>query len=115
MKNSRTKGAVGEREWRDRLRDAGFAARRGQQHAGGPESPDVICDDLPGIHFEVKRVERLNLHDAMEQSIHDAGKKIPTVAHRRNRGEWMVTMRAGDWFDLVRESDLPRCGGKQPR
>lgn len=110
MKNSRSKGAVGEREWRDQLRDAGFSARRGQQHAGSPDSPDVVCEDLPGIHFEVKRVERLNLYDAMAQSIRDAGEKLPVVAHRRNRGEWLVTMRAEDWFTVLRESEQPRVG-----
>jgi Holliday junction resolvase len=108
MTNSRSKGARGEREGRDQLRDAGFEARRGQQHAGGPDSPDVVCPDLPGIHFEVKRVENLNLHKAMGQAIRDAADCIPVVAHRRNRGDWMVTMRAQDWFSLLRETDQPR-------
>jgi hypothetical protein len=50
--NSREKGKRGERQWRDELREQGFAARRGQQFSGGAESPDVVCDSLPWMHFE---------------------------------------------------------------
>lgn len=107
--NSRQKGARGERAWRDKLREAGFAsARRGQQFAGGPDSPDVVCDDLPGIHWEVKCVEKLNLADAMDQAIRDAGAKIPVVAHKKNRGDWHVTLRADDFLALLRETNQPR-------
>lgn len=52
-KFSRDKGARGEREFRDLLREHGFEARRGQQFAGGNDSPDVVTD-LP-CHVEVKR------------------------------------------------------------
>jgi len=44
--NSREKGKRGERQWRDELRANGYAARRGQQFSGSPDSPDVICDGL---------------------------------------------------------------------
>jgi hypothetical protein len=59
-------------------------------------SPDVICPDLPDFHFEVKAVERLNINEAMAQAVDDAGEKTPVVAHKRNRGDWLVTMRASD-------------------
>ena len=104
--NSRAKGVRGEREWRDQLRDAGFEARRGQQFSGSPDSPDVVCPSLPDVHFEVKRVERLNVEDAMRQARMDAGLNlIPVLAHRRNGEPWKVTMDAKDWFNLVRESE----------
>ena len=106
--NSREKGKRGERRWRDVLREAGFLkAHRGMQCHGGADSPDVQCPELPGVHFEVKAVERLNIWDAIAQAIHDAGpSKTPVVAHTRNRAGWLVTMRAEDWLDLVRRSDL---------
>lgn len=111
--NSRSKGARGEREWRDQLRAAGFEAIRGQQFAGGADSPDVRCPDLPRCHFEVKRVEALNVSKAIEQAIRDSGpEQMPVVAHKRNRGPWLVTMLADDWFQIVRESSLPRCGSQ---
>lgn len=57
--NSRAKGQRGERELADFITAAGFPARRGQQFAGGPDSPDVVCPGLP-FHIEAKRTERLN-------------------------------------------------------
>jgi Holliday junction resolvase len=99
--NSKQKGARGERQWRDQLREHGYAARRGQQFSGSPDSPDVICHDLKWAHFEVKCVEKLNLSDAMCQAVGDAISKTPIVAHKRNHGPWMVTMLADDWFNLL--------------
>ena len=96
--NSRAKGASGERELAKVLREYGYNARRGQQYKGGADSPDVI--GLDGIHIEVKRVERLNISDAMAQSIRDAGDDVPIVAHRKNREDWLVTMRLIDWMGL---------------
>lgn len=106
--NSRAKGQRGERLWRDVLREAGFLqAHRGQQFQGSPDSPDVQCPELPAIHFEVKFVEALNIWKAMEQAERDASVvKIPVVAHKRRRSGWLVTMRAEDWLNLIRESDL---------
>lgn len=62
--NSRNKGAAGERELAGKLRDYGYDARRGQQYSGANGDADVV--GLPGIHIEVKRVERLNIDEAME-------------------------------------------------
>lgn len=101
---SRNKGKRGELEWRDQLRQQGFTARRGRQFSGSDDSPDVICEELDSaFHFEVKRVEALNLRDAVEQAVRDSGGKTPVVAHRRNNSPWLVTLRADDWFKLVRE------------
>lgn len=104
--NSRAKGARGERMWRDQLREAGFHARRGQQFSGGPESPDVISDDLPKIHFEVKNVQAGNPYNWMAQAIRDAGSKMPVVAHKRNDCPWLVILRSEDFLKIIRETDL---------
>ena len=99
--NSCEKGKRGEREFSAYLRAHGFSeARRGQQYSG-IEGEDVV--GIPNIHIECKRVERLNIHDAMNQSIRDADNQIPIVAHRKNRTPWLVTMRAEDFLELVRE------------
>ncbi|MBP3477564.1 MAG: hypothetical protein J6K48_14810 [Lachnospiraceae bacterium] len=99
MKNSRNKGAAGERELASKLRDYGYAARRGQQYCGANGDADVI--GLPGIHIDCKRVEKLNLYDAMAQSVHDAkeGEKA-AVFHRKNNHEWLVTLRLDDFMKL---------------
>lgn len=101
MTNSRRKGAVGEREIAKYLRDHGFTeARRGQQFKGGADSPDVV--GLTGFHIEVKRVERLDLNAAMEQSIRDsAPDETPIVVHRRNNDYWKVTMRLDDFMEVI--------------
>ena len=100
--NSRAKGKRGELEFRDLLRKNGVNARRGQQYAGTSDggAPDVI-HDLPGVHFEVKWVEKLNLAEAMAQAKNDCGGQIPVVAHKRNRGEWYVTLPAEAFLGLV--------------
>lgn len=99
-KAQRDKGARGERLWRDECRKHGFDAERGcQLYQTGAEVADVI--GLPSIHQEVKFVERLNLRNAMEQSIRDAHSwEFPIVAHKISRKPWLVTMRADDWFRL---------------
>ena len=99
--NSRRKGAVGEREIAKYLREHGFTeARRGQQFKGGADSPDVV--GLTGFHIEVKRVERLDLNAAMEQSIRDCGEnETPIVVHRRNNDYWKVTMRLDDFMEVI--------------
>ena len=111
--NSKRKGGEGERQWAAFCREHGFTeARRGVQFKGGFDSPDVT--GLPGIHQEVKRVEKLNIHEAMKQSIRDSeGKALPIVAHRRNREEWLVTMRAEDWMEIYKAWLKDECLQKQ--
>src|SRR5882762_5080684 len=100
--NSREKGKRGERQWRDELRAQGYAARRGQQFSGSPDSPDVVCDQLRWMHFEVKAVEKLNVQDAMDQARRDSAGKVPVVAHKRSFREWLVTMTAEVFFQFLR-------------
>lgn len=100
--NSRKKGKAGELEWAKLCREHGYGdARRTSQYCGSTgDASDVV--GLDGIHQEVKRVESLNIHTAMAQAVRDSGGngKLPIVAHRKNRTEWLVTMRAEDWFKL---------------
>lgn len=101
MTNSREKGARYERELASMLRSYGYECRRGQQFCGANGDADVV--GLPGIHIEAKHVEKLNLFEAMKQSIRDArtGEK-PAVFHRKNRQGTMVTMLLEDWMELYK-------------
>ena len=101
--NSRAKGKRGEIELAKVLRLYGYDAHRGQQYKGGSDSPDVT--GIPGYHIEVKRVERLNLDAAMEQSIHDAGTDKPLVIHRKNGKLWKVTMLLEDFLEVIKNHD----------
>lgn len=103
-KNSRAKGASGERELANTLKDYGYTARRGQQYCGANGDADVV--GLDGIHIECKRVERLNIDDAIEQAIADVRKgELPAVFHRKNRKKWLVTMTLDDWMVLYNISN----------
>lgn len=101
-KNSRRKGADGERELAGILRGYGYESRRGQQYCGANGDADVV--GLPGIHIECKRVERLNLYDAVDQAKSDAkAEEIPAVMHRCNNCEWLVTIPLDRWIEIYRE------------
>ena len=68
MTNSRQKGKRGELMAAKELeRLFGCEARRSQQYCGEAGDADIITS-IDGIHFEVKNVQRLNLHAALEQA-----------------------------------------------
>ena len=99
-KSSQAKGAAGERELAAVFRERGYDTQRGGSLTFG-EVPDVV--GLPGIHCEVKRVERLNVPEAMGQAIRDSDRfhdGAPALFHRRSRSPWLVTMRLEDWMVL---------------
>ena len=100
MTNSRAKGAAAERELAERLRSMGYlSARRSQQYCGLAEGDgDLVVTELPTLHIESKRVERINIDKAMEQAVRDATKagNLPVVMHRRSKHEWLVTIRLAD-------------------
>lgn len=105
--NSRAKGARVERQFRDELRAEGYEARRGQQYSGANGDPDVVCEDLSYIHFEVKGVEALNLSKAMDQAKRDAKEgQIPIVAHKKNHQPWMISMPAKEFWKFLRGDHL---------
>jgi len=37
----------------------------------------------------------------MRQAIRDAGDMTPAVAHRRNRDDWLVTLKLSDLLELM--------------
>ena len=99
--NSREKGKRGERELAHVLQAYGFTeARRGQQYSGANGDADVV--GVPGYHIECKRVERLNLEEAMRQSENDAKEgEVPVVMHRRDGERWKVTLRLDEFIKLM--------------
>jgi len=113
--NSNRKGKRGEREFAAVLREAGFDARRGQQFAGGPDSPDVACKALAWLHVEVKRVQRLNVAEACSQASTDAGGKPFVATHRRNGSPWFVTMRADFFLPFLHQKDSKSLYSSSPR
>lgn len=97
---SQRKGADGERELAAVLREYGYEIRRGGSLSFGTV-PDLV--GLPGVHIEVKRVERLNVPEAMHQAARDSERfrdGVPAVFHRRSREPWRVTMSLANFMDI---------------
>jgi Holliday junction resolvase len=105
MVNGKKKGSAGERELAAKFREHGLTARRTQQFCGAAGDADVDCAELSMFHIECKRVERLNIDQAMEQAERDCYEKTPIVCHRRNNKPWMVTMLLDDWISLVTDAE----------
>ena len=106
-KMSRDKGKRGEREVAALIRSHGFTAKRGQQHRGGVDSPDII-HNIPNVTLEVKFREQFSLYAALEK----LGYETPlnrwlAVFHRRLRKPWIVFMDADDFLSIMEE--LARC------
>jgi hypothetical protein len=99
--NSRAKGCRGERELSSKLKEFGYETRRGQQFSGSNGDADVV--GLPLIHIECKRVEHLNIYNAISQANSDAkDDELPAVFHRKDRCEWLVTMSLDNWMKLYK-------------
>ena len=111
--NSKSKGKRGELGLVHSLRDAGFPdVKRTVQYCGkATGTADVI--GLPGIHVEVKNVQRLNIWKALSQSKRDSeadgNGDTPAVFFKRNRSGWYVAMPLPDFVRLYASSDL--CKG----
>ena len=99
-KMSRNKGKRGELEVAALMREHGFEAKRGQQHRGGSDSPDVV-HDIPGLHVEVKFRERVSLYNTLAQAKEEAMGLMPVVFHRQVRKSWLVTIGADDFLRIM--------------
>ena len=72
--NSKRKGKTGELELAHKLQEYGYGdAKRSVQYNGKDGQADVL--GLPHIHIECKRVEKLNIYDAIDQAKRDAKKR----------------------------------------
>jgi len=103
--NSRGKGAAGEREWAERLRDAGWPDAKRDIEQSREGGGDVPAGDYL---YEVKRYARFAVYEHMDQAYASAkrkGKK-PAVALRGNNREWLVLVPADDFLQLVKRAEV---------
>lgn len=107
-RRSRQKGAEGEIEVRNLFRKYGFEARRGQQHRGGADSPDVI-HNIEWLHVESKRVNAgLNLRATVDKAQQEAPfGAVSAVFHRKDRQNWLVTVDAEVFMQILRKLEKP--------
>lgn len=103
---STRKGANGEREVMAILRDHGYPVERGGTQSYG-QRPDLYGFD--GVHLEIKRSERAQIWEWMEQSQRDAqrfGGGVPTVIFRRSRSKWLICMELSDFLAFYRAAEV---------
>jgi hypothetical protein len=95
--NGKAKGKRGELELCHVLKELfGWDASRSQQYNGNAGDSDLIVRQIPGLFLECKRVQSLNLSKAMALAVEQAGPKLPAVFHRKDREDWMITVRLSD-------------------
>jgi hypothetical protein len=99
---SRRKGLTGEREVADLFERAGWTVRGLESSGdwlafrGGP------LPELPALHLEVKRQERLRLPEWLEQAKAEAPPLVaPVVVFRQSRGEWYAALPLTELLGLV--------------
>lgn len=112
-KRSQRKGADGELELCKIFREHGYDCSRGGSLSFG-EVPDL--SGLPGIHIEVKRVEKQNIYEWMAQARHDANKfrdGLPAVFWRKNRRPWLVIMPLDSWISMYKWPEMDENGPRR--
>lgn len=104
--NSCEKGKREERAARDAWRRAGLDARRGQQRAGSPDSPDIITC-VKSIHVEVKGCQNTDIYGWLEQARRDSAgsQRLPIVQHRKKRKPWVVILTFDNFIALLKETN----------
>lgn len=99
----RAKGARGEREVVAMLRRYGFPCHR-VPNSGGLHIPGDVTG-VEGFHLEVKRQERLQLWQWLEQARTDAPPgATPVVIFRRNGDGWNACLPIEDLLYLIRKA-----------
>lgn len=105
MINSRAKGKRGELEFIERhLVDHWPQAKRNLDQFGDDKRD---CVEVAGIHWQIKRVEKLNFWQGFAQAKTEASEHdVPILAARRNFSPWLCTLEADELIPLLRLRDL---------
>lgn len=109
---SKQKGKRGELEAAQALNALfpNMNCRRGRQHKGGPDSPD-LAHDWPWLHLEVKRRERFSLYTSLDQASAECPDgATPAVLHRRNNRPWVLVVELDRLPELVQKAFLAMAG-----
>lgn len=100
MINSRAKGARGEREFIERHLAPRWPEAKRNLDQYSDDKRD--CIRIAGVHWQIKRTERLELWAAIRQAETEAiGTDLPIVAFRRNRSAWYCALSADDLVPLL--------------
>jgi hypothetical protein len=98
----RDKGARGELEVVQLLRDAGWHDAQRTHDGRAQRTRGDIRNGPQGVHIEVKRQERLNVPAALRQAEADAEPlDLPVLVHRSSRQEWLATLPFDELLALL--------------
>lgn len=101
-KVERAKGARGELEVVHLFRECGWPDATRTSDGRGQGQRGDIARGPAGCHFEVKRVERLNVPRALRQIEADANPlDIPILIHRPSRADWCATLPLSELLPLL--------------
>jgi hypothetical protein len=102
--NSRQKGKKAEQEFINKhLRPYWPEAARNIDQFRD-DKRDVLA--VNGVHWQIKRVESLNIWAALAQAEAESSPlDIPVVAFRRNLGKWYAALPADELIALLRLKD----------
>jgi hypothetical protein len=102
--NSRSKGKRAELQLCRILSETWPEAGRNLDQFGN-QKMDVI--NTPGVHWQCKHVERLNIWAALDQAITEsAATDLPVVAFKRNRSQWFGALDLSELVALLRMREL---------
>jgi len=102
---SRRKGARGELEFIQRHLQPYWPEAGRNLDQFGADKRD--CVRVGGVHWQIKRTERLDLWGALAQAEREAtGADLPIVAFRRNRSRWFCAIEAEPLVGLLAWRDL---------
>lgn len=111
MENPKAKGNRFEKEWAEYLRNEDVDATASRNYGSGNGLKKSDVHNSINYNFECKRVERLNIYKAIDQSVQDAGKthSTPVVVFKRNRepNAW-VTIPDYHFAELVKKAREPK-------
>lgn len=79
----------------------GWTVRRSVQFCGKSGDADLLVSEHPDLFVECKLVQSLNITATVKKAVEDAGAALPAVFHRRDREEWLMTIRLTDLPRLV--------------
>ena len=104
QKGSRGKGKRVEKNACTALNEylCGCNARRGAQHRGGPDSPDIVTE-IAGLHWEVKGGQVTpDLYGALNQAARESSAyDVPVALLKRDREAFVVCCYVHDLREVV--------------
>ena len=104
---SRDRGARGEREVVQIIRDAGWPDAHRTSRGVAQQGHGDIEQGPAGLHIECKFTQRTAIPAAFDQAKRDARPlDIPSVVHRPARHEWMITLSLDAFLRLAQEAGL---------